>query len=81
VDYVFCFQLIGPGDARIARRAATETIAFRLQLGPSGVMNRSVHTAAAKQRRIRGVHNRVDAERRNIRIQRSHYRRHGEALW
>src|ERR1700680_2541716 len=53
-------QPIAARQPSLPRRAAAERAAFREQLGAGGAMDRAVDTAAAEQRGIGGVDDRVD---------------------
>ena len=59
-----------PVAARHFRRtglAAAERAAFGEQVRPGSAMDRAVDTAAAEQRPVRRVHDRVDGKRRDVR--------------
>jgi hypothetical protein len=62
MDHVARGKAVPPGDLCVARRAPAEVATFDEELGPSRAMDGSVDTAAAQQRRIRGVDDRVDIE-------------------
>ena len=59
-------QSIAAGDFGLAGRAAIERAAFGKQFGPGAAVDRAIDAAPAKQRRIRGVDNRVNAERGDV---------------
>ncbi len=56
---------------RIPGRAAVERSAFGEQLGAGRAMDRTVHPAAAQQRFVRGIHDRVHGEGRDVRAERA----------
>src|SRR6185503_2421306 len=66
VDDVLRGQLVAPRDLRLAGRAAAERAAFLQQLAPRLAVDGAVHAAAAQQRRVRRVHDRVHRERRDV---------------
>src|SRR5262245_28368271 len=53
-------------DARLAGRAPAEQAAFIEQSGAGGAVDGPVHAAAAEQRGVGGVDDRVDTERRDV---------------
>jgi hypothetical protein len=59
-------QPITPGDFGIAGGAAMKRAAFRQQLRPGCPMDCAIHAAAAEQRRIGSVDDRVNAKCRDI---------------
>jgi hypothetical protein len=59
-------QMITPRDFRAAGLAATERAAFGQQLRPRRAMDRTIDTATAEQRRIRGVDDGVNAQGRDV---------------
>ena len=59
-------KFVAARDFGLAGGAAAECAAFRQQFRPGGAMNRAIHPAAAEQRRVRGIHNRVHALPRDI---------------
>ena len=59
-------QPITVGDFGVAGLAAMERAAFGKKLGPGRTMDGAIDPAAAQQRRVRSVHDRVNAERRNV---------------
>src|SRR5690606_1751802 len=76
VDHVARRQPVAPGDAHLAGRAAAEAPALLEQLGTRGAVDRAVDAASTEERRIRGVDDRVDGERRDVRTERLELRRH-----
>ena len=66
MDHVPCWKEISSGDPGIAGFAAVECPAFRQQLGPGRTMDRTIDAAPAKERRIRGVDDGVNAQRRDV---------------
>ena len=66
VDDVLRRQPVAARDLRRAGLAAAERAAFGEQLRPGRAMDRAVDAAAAEQRAVRGVHDRVDGERRDV---------------
>jgi hypothetical protein len=66
VDYMPRRQTIGLGDLGVAGFATIQHAAFDGELGPGRAMNRAVNTAAAQQRRIGGVDDGVNAQRRDV---------------
>jgi hypothetical protein len=60
VDHVPGREIAGRRRLRFARVAASQQAAFLQDRGPTGVVDRSVDTPAAEQRRVGGVHDRVD---------------------
>lgn len=66
VNHVSGRQPIAPGDPGVASRAATKRAAFGEQFGTGAAMDGPVDSAAAKQRRIRGVDDGVNAQRGDI---------------
>jgi hypothetical protein len=66
VDDESPLQPVAAGDLRLARGAAAEPAAFREQARPGGAMDRPVDAAAAEQRLVGGVDDRVEAERRDV---------------
>jgi hypothetical protein len=59
-------QAITSGDFGIAGGAAVKRAAFGEQLRPCRAMDCAIDAAAAQQRRVRGVDDGVNAQRRNI---------------
>jgi hypothetical protein len=59
-------KIVAAGDPRFAGRASAELAAFLQESGAGRVVNRSIYPAAAEQRRIRGVHDCIDVERRDV---------------
>ena len=70
VDHMLGRQAIGFGDARLAGRTAAELAAFGEQLRPGGAMDRAIDPAAAEERRIRRVDDRVERERGDVGLDR-----------
>ena len=66
MDHVPRRQPIAPGDLGVAGRAAIERAALGEQFGPGGAMDRAVNAAPAEQRRIGGVDDGVNAQRRDV---------------
>ena len=60
-------QTISPGDFGAAGLATVERAAFVEQFGPGRAMDRTIDAATAEQRRIRGVDDGVNAQRRDVR--------------
>src|SRR5262249_8055796 len=54
------------GDLRVAGRAATELLALLEDIGPAGAVDRTVDAAAAAERRVRRVHDRVGVLLRDV---------------
>jgi len=54
------------GDLGIAGLAAAQLAAFGQQLGPGCIMDRAIDAAPAKERRIRGVDDGVNAQRGDV---------------
>src|SRR5687768_12024209 len=59
-------QPIPTGDLRVTGLAPPERATLGEQLRTGRPMNRTVDAAAAKERRICGVHDRVDGERSDV---------------
>ena len=59
-------QPITAGDFGVAGFATAERAAFGEKPWSRGAMDCTIDAAAAEQRRIRGVHDRVNAERRDV---------------
>ena len=59
-------EAIRPGQLGLPGSAAPEQHAFAQQLGTRSAVNRSVYSSTAEQRRIGGVDDRIDRERRNV---------------
>jgi hypothetical protein len=66
VDDVGRGQAVAERQLGLARLAAAERAAFGEQFGPGGAMDRAVDPAAAEQRGVRGVDDRVDCETRDV---------------
>ena len=66
VDHVARRQAVAARDSRLAGRAAAERAAFGEQFRSGGAVNRAIDAAAAQQRRVRRVDDRVDVERRDV---------------
>src|SRR4029079_9988360 len=66
VDHVTGGETKARGDARVARRAAADLPAGLEQLAARGAMDGAVHAAAAEQRRVGGVDDRVDVLLRDV---------------
>src|SRR5437763_1271839 len=66
MDHMPGGKSIAAGQLGLARRAAAEAAAFGEELGASGAMNGAIDPAAAEQRAVRRVHDRVDAKPRDI---------------
>ena len=66
MDHVTGGQVIAPGDPRLARRAAADLAAFVQQPRPRRPVNGPVHTAPAKKRFVRGVHDGVHLQRGDV---------------
>ncbi len=61
-------QEVTGSDFRVARRAAAELSALGKQSRPRRAVDCAVHAAATQQGLIGGVDDRVDRERRDIRL-------------
>jgi len=59
-------QPVAFGDLGVAGCAAMERAAFGKQFGTGAAMDRAIDAAATKQRRICGVDDGVNAQRRDI---------------
>src|SRR6266852_6443430 len=59
-------QPITVGDFGVAGLAAMEHAAFGKKFGPGRAMDGAIDAAAAQHRRVRSVHDRVNAERRDV---------------
>jgi hypothetical protein len=66
VDHPACRQLAGGGRLRIAGRAPAERAAFLEDRRPARVVDRAVDPAAAEQRRVGRVDDRVDVLTRDV---------------
>jgi hypothetical protein len=66
MDHMPRQQAISLGDLRIASLAAAELAAFGQQLRTGRIVDCTINTAATKQRRIGGVDDGVNAQRRNV---------------
>jgi hypothetical protein len=66
MDHMPRRQTITLGDFRAAGLAAMERAAFGQQIRPGGAMDRAIDAATAEQRRVRGVDDGVNAQRRNV---------------
>jgi hypothetical protein len=66
VDDVLCLQLMAVGDLGAAGGAAAERATFLQQSRPGGAMDGAVHAAAAEQRAVGGVDDRVNVERGDV---------------
>lgn len=66
VDHMPRRQTIGPGDLGATGLATIQHAAFDGEFRPGCAMNRAVNTAAAKQRRIRGVDDGINAQCRKV---------------
>jgi hypothetical protein len=66
MDDVFRGKPITPGHFRIARGAAAKGTAFGQKLRPRGAMDRAVDATPAKERRVRGVDDGVNAQCRDV---------------
>ena len=66
MDHMPRRQEISFGDLGIAGFAAVERAAFGQQLGPGSIMDRAINAAPAKERRIRGVDDGVNAQRGDV---------------
>ena len=62
MDHMPRRQPITSGDFGVAGLAAVERAAFSQQLGPGRAMDRAVHPTAAKQRRVGGVDDGINAQ-------------------
>ena len=60
VDHMPGRQTVAGGRLCLSRAAAAEPAAFRGQLRPGGSVDRAVDAAAAEQRAVGGIHDRVD---------------------
>ena len=66
VDHMPGLEPIALGDLGVTGLAAVEHPAFGHQLGPRSTMDRAIDAAPAKQRRIRGVDDGVNAQRGDV---------------
>ena len=66
VNHVLRRQPVPSGDFGVAGRTAVERAAFGKQLRTGGAMDRAIDAAPAKERRIRGVDDGVNAQRGDI---------------
>ena len=66
VDHVLGQQPITSGDLGVTGLAAAERTTFGQQFRPGRIVDRAVNPAAAKQRRIGGVDDGIDPQRRDI---------------
>ena len=66
MDDVFCREPIAARDLRRARLAAAERTAFGEQFRSGRAMDRAVDAATAEQRAVRGVHDRIDLQGRDV---------------
>jgi DNA polymerase IV len=66
MDHIPGGELSRSRRLRIARLAAAQLTALGQDRRPACAMDGSVHAAAAEQRRVRGVHDRVDLLRRDV---------------
>ena len=69
VDHKLCRQAVALGELRFADLASVQQAAFAQQLRSGGTVDRPVHAAAAQQRRIGGIDNRIDHERGDVGLQ------------
>src|SRR5262245_15940958 len=70
-------QIVDASDSRLARRTATKGTALGKQTRPGGAMNGAVHAAAAKERFVGGVDNRVQGKFGNVALNRTHALQYG----
>ena len=80
VDDVTRQKIAGGGRLRVAGLAAAEQPAFLQDRGPTAAMDGPVHTAAPEQRRVRGVHDRVDLLGRNVALRERYSFRFGHTI-
>ena len=80
VDHDARLETVAEGDARLAGRAAAEPPALLEEAGSGGAVNRAVHAAAPEERGVRGVHDRVDVQRRDVSADDPEAGGHGERL-
>src|SRR4029079_16185243 len=66
MDDVLRLEPVAFRDLRRSRLAPAHAGAFTLWLPPRGAMDRAIHTAAAEQRAVRRIHDRVDIERGDV---------------
>ena len=66
MDHVLGLQPITSGDFGVAGVAAVQCAAFGKQFGPRGPMDRAIDAAPAKERRIGGVDDGINAQCRDI---------------
>ena len=64
-------KTVAPCELGIASLAPPEQAALFYEVLPSGPMNRSVDTAASKQRGVRRIDDCVNGERRDVRLKRA----------
>ena len=79
VDDVFAWKSPGTSQIGFTRLAAADFDAFFKQGRAGGAMNRAVHTAAAKQRAIRGVDDCIRVELGDV--AEDDFDFHGVSLW
>jgi hypothetical protein len=66
VDHVPGGQIAGGRRFRVAGLAPTEPAALLEDRRPAGAVDRAVHASAAEERRVRGIHDRVDLLLRDV---------------
>jgi hypothetical protein len=66
MDDMPCRQAISLRDLRVAGPAAAKLAAFGQQLRPGRIVDRTVDTATAKQRRVGGVDDGINAQCRDV---------------
>jgi hypothetical protein len=76
VDDVARLEAMTGRDPRLAGRAWGQAPGFAGELRTGRSMDGAVHTAAAKQRRIGGVDDRVDVKRNDVALDDDHPDRH-----
>ena len=81
MDHVTSFEVEARRDPRIAGFAPAELATGLEQPGACGPMDRAVDAAAALQRRVRGIDDRIDLERRDVGTDRMQLERHFEPLF
>mgnify|MGYP001546366261 CR=1 FL=1 len=69
VDHVACRQVVTVSQLDLAGRAAAQQPAGLEQARARRAMNRTVDTTAAEQRRVGGVDDRIQRQRRDVRLQ------------
>jgi hypothetical protein len=66
VNHVTRWQFISASDLRFAGLTPAECSTFCEQFGSSGAMNRAIDSTAAEKCRVRGIHDGINMQGRNI---------------